>query len=225
MIQGEFDNVDSDSGDSDNLDDWEDWDAPELETDHRTYTSSYMNGNAKNFGGKYGPFFPSFAAAALSVYLRTSKTRRRDFSTLLRLLRHPDFRLKDIPSSYKQCRTYLGRLPTLPIRVRDLRLNEKDSLATTPVYSYSVKDILLRALRTPSVASQMYFGVGRKVMKSKEFWHGEIWRESPLFGESMVHLKGRQIQTQQLLLIFSPQPILHLTIHLLQGKVSRLVIL
>lgn len=119
---------------------------------------------------------------------------------LLRILRHSDFRLEDVPSSYKQCRTYLSSLPSLPIRVRDLQLNKKDlptgiPSAITPVYSYSVKDVLLRALQMPSIASQMYFGIGRKAMKSKEFWHGEIWRESPLFGESIVHLKGRQIQT------------------------------
>ncbi|EXX71670.1 hypothetical protein RirG_076420 [Rhizophagus irregularis DAOM 197198w] len=32
----------------------------------------------------------------------------------------------------------------------------------------------------------MYFGPGQEVTKSKEFWHGNIWKESPKFGQASI---------------------------------------
>jgi hypothetical protein len=36
----------------------------------------------------------------------------------------------------------------------------------------------------------MYFGPAVKVKKPKEFWHGTLWRQSPLFGEDTVMVRG-----------------------------------
>jgi hypothetical protein len=34
----------------------------------------------------------------------------------------------------------------------------------------------------------MYFGPGLKVDKPREFYHGSIWRESPMFGDESVNI-------------------------------------
>ena len=32
----------------------------------------------------------------------------------------------------------------------------------------------------------MYFGPGQEVVKNKELWHGNVWKESARFGQSSV---------------------------------------
>jgi hypothetical protein len=135
--------------------------------------------------------FPNFTTAALSVYLRISKTSRRDFSTLLKILQDPAFSQKDLPSSFKACRRYLRKLKSLPIQTRKVTSKNLYGVAKTiEINSYSIKDILFRALSTPSLASKMYFGPAVKVQRPKEFWHGSLWCQSPLFGESTVVVRG-----------------------------------
>ena len=36
----------------------------------------------------------------------------------------------------------------------------------------------------------MYFGSGIEVEEKTEFWHGEIWKESPLFGQDTLDING-----------------------------------
>ena len=126
-----------------------------------------------------------------SVYFRTSKTSRRDFSTLLKILQDPAFSQKDLPSSFKACRRYLRKLKSLPIQTRKVTSKNPYGLVETiEVNSYSIKDIIHRALSTHSLASEMYFGPAIKVQRPKEFWHGRLWRQSPLFSESTVVVQG-----------------------------------
>src|SRR5581483_2923569 len=41
------------------------------------------------------------------------------------------------------------------------------------------------------ISSKLYFGPGIFSETNEEFWHGNIWAESPLFGQSKIHtLKG-----------------------------------
>ena len=39
----------------------------------------------------------------------------------------------------------------------------------------------------------MYFGSGIEVEEKTEFWHGEIWKESPLFGQDTLDINGGYI--------------------------------
>jgi hypothetical protein len=34
--------------------------------------------------------------------------------------------------------------------------------------------------------SKMYFGPGIEKTRKTELWHGDLWKESPLFGESII---------------------------------------
>ena len=58
------------------------------EQDDNTYEPSYESIKGKVFDGEYSPVFPSFTAVALSIYLHLSKTSRKDFSSLLKILWH-----------------------------------------------------------------------------------------------------------------------------------------
>jgi len=63
-----------------------------------------------------------------------------------------------------------------------------------PAYHHSVADVIRRVLSTPSLRNEMYFGAGMKVEEPKEFFHGTIWRESPLFGADYVtNIEGKPL--------------------------------
>jgi hypothetical protein len=32
----------------------------------------------------------------------------------------------------------------------------------------------------------MYFGPGQEVINKSEYWHGNLWAESPLFGQESI---------------------------------------
>lgn len=134
--------------------------------------------------------FSNFTTAALSVYLRVSKTSKHDFSTLLKILQDHEFSQKDVPSSFKACRRYIRGLKSLPVQARTIVSKDLHGLTEVEVNIYSIKDILYRALSAPSLASKMYFGPAIKVKKPKEFWHGRLWRQSSLFGEDTVFVRG-----------------------------------
>ena len=42
---------------------------------------------------------------------------------------------------------------------------------------------LERILNNPILISKMYFGPGVVTDEKQEFWHGELWQDSPMFGE------------------------------------------
>ena len=55
-------------------------------------------------------------------------------------------------------------------------------------YCDKVKDIIQKCLDNPKIYSKLYFGSGVEKSKKSEFWHGEIWKESPFFGKHMLKI-------------------------------------
>ena len=45
----------------------------------------------------------------------------------------------------------------------------------------------------PSLFGQMYFGPGQKVERNQELWHGNIWKESPQFGQASIQINGSML--------------------------------
>jgi hypothetical protein len=56
-------------------------------------------------------------------------------------------------------------------------------MSTKPAFTISPLDHLKRVLNNPTLMPRMYFGPGVVTEKKREFWHGELWQDSPLFGE------------------------------------------
>jgi len=56
------------------------------------------------------------------------------------------------------------------------------------MYYLSITDIIWYTLNNPLLFNQMYFGPGQKVERNKELWHGNIWKESPRFGQSSIQI-------------------------------------
>jgi hypothetical protein len=85
-------------------------------------------------------------------------------------------------------------LPTLPIRAQQVHIDKEHTYVTkatsVPAYHHPIGDIVYRILSTPSLKKDLYFGPGLKIDRPSEFWHGSLWRESPLFGADFVLCPG-----------------------------------
>ena len=69
----------------------------------------------------------------------------------------------------------------IPINTKNTPSTTKDSKR---VYYFSLIEHLQRILENPSLSSQLYFGPGILSKSCKELWEGNLWAESPLFGQS-----------------------------------------
>jgi len=69
------------------------------------------------------------------------------------------------------------------ISVKKTSSNSKNSKNS---YYLSIKDIIWHVLNNPSLLKHMYFGPGQEVISKSEYWHGNLWAESPLFGQESI---------------------------------------
>ncbi|PKC56096.1 hypothetical protein RhiirA1_402387 [Rhizophagus irregularis] len=101
-----------------------------------------------------------------------------------------EFKKDDVVPNSRRFRKYRWRLPLLSIRSRKINISNKKMPSTSKdtgkAYYLSVTDIIHHILNNPSISDNMYFGPGQEVTKSKEFWHGNIWKELPRFGQASI---------------------------------------
>jgi hypothetical protein len=173
---GDIDNTDN-MGDMDNADNMDDMDG-----------SPTQNKNQCSLD--------SFTMSAFSIFLRMSQLSRNHSTILLRILRHHQFKVDDLPASYADARRAISNVPTLPLNIRHLPANKRKGSGRSNedfklVYTHSLSGLLHRALSAPSLGPRMYFGPGIKVERPKELWHGTLWMESSLFGASEVSVDGK----------------------------------
>jgi hypothetical protein len=106
------------------------------------------------------------------------------------ILKHPRFCVNDVVTNIRRFRQWRQRLPLIPIRSHDVKISTKKTPSTTqaikPAYHLSVSDIIWYVLNNPSLFNNMYFGPAVEVKEKSEFWHGELWGESPRFGQEMI---------------------------------------
>lgn len=86
------------------------------------------------------------------------------------------------------------RLPLQKIKCHQIPIqNLKTPSTSTPIkdaYTISVSEHIKKVLGNKKLRAQMYFGPGVEAETKEEFWHGEIWQQSPLFGLSSVSINN-----------------------------------
>ena len=60
------------------------------------------------------------------------------------------------------------------------------SKETKPCYYLSIRDIIQNILNNPLLYDTLYFGPEIEAEEKKEYWHGDLWAESPLFGQDKI---------------------------------------
>lgn len=109
-------------------------------------------------------------------------------------------------SNSRRFRKYRQKLPLLPIKSRQINISNKKTPSTSKntgnAYYLSITDILCHILNNPSIFNTLYFGPGQEVEKSKELWHGNIWKESARFGQSSIMVNQGNCQLEVRLFSF-----------------------
>jgi len=62
--------------------------------------------------------------------------------------------------------------------------------STKAAFTISPITYLERILNNPVLMSKMYFGPGVVSDERREFWHGELWQDSPMFGEHKTEINN-----------------------------------
>ncbi|RIB08046.1 hypothetical protein C2G38_2045490 [Gigaspora rosea] len=65
-------------------------------------------------------------------------------------------------------------------------------------YTISISEHIRRVLGNRSLRSQMYFRTGIEAETKSEFWHGNIWQESPLFSPSSIRIDNAVAKASRL---------------------------
>ncbi|RIB19608.1 hypothetical protein C2G38_2035934 [Gigaspora rosea] len=110
------------------------------------------------------------------------------YQDLIQILFHPKFEKSYLTSNLQGLKRQRKQLPLMkiqshmvPVNVRNTPLTIKDS---TRVYFFSLIEHLQRILKNLFFSSQLYFGSGIFSKSCEELWEGDLWAESPLFGQS-----------------------------------------
>ena len=87
----------------------------------------------------------------------------------------------------RQIRKWRDRLPLAKIRKHDVPIcmQQVPSTCESSKKAFTISPLthLERILNNPALVPKMYFGPGIVTDEKREFWHGELWQDLPLFGE------------------------------------------
>ena len=120
----------------------------------------------------------------------TSLLATKAYDDLVCILQHPDFRSEHVVRNIWRLRLLRNRLPLQTIKSHRVPINNMKTPSTSTLfkdaYTIFVTEHIRRVLGNGNLRSQMYFGPGIEAETKSEFWHGNIWQESPLFGQSSI---------------------------------------
>ena len=81
-------------------------------------------------------------------------------------------------------------MPLLPFTGKLININlnntPSNTLSLKETYTFSIKNYIHCIINNQTLMSKMYFGPGVEKSQKTELWHGDLWKESPLFGESLI---------------------------------------
>ncbi|CAB4412440.1 unnamed protein product [Rhizophagus irregularis] len=150
--------------------------------------SSLLN---SSFDGEFGPYFSSSTSASIFAWITKHMISTNAYEDLIKILNHPNFDIKDVPTNIRNFKeTSQNQLPLLTIKKHTIPISDMKTQSTSQptreAYPVSLIDTLTKILSNPSLVSKMYNGPGIEIENKSEFWHGELWQQSPLFGEHSI---------------------------------------
>jgi hypothetical protein len=87
-------------------------------------------------------------------------------------------------------------LPLLPITGKfvpiDLKNTPSKTLPLKEAYTFLIKDHIYRIINNPILMPKLYFGLDVEKGKNTEIWHEDLWKESPLFGDTVITINNGQ---------------------------------
>ncbi|CAG8828623.1 46012_t:CDS:2, partial [Gigaspora margarita] len=89
-------------------------------------------------------------------------------------------------------RVWRHNLSLMPIYSKTVNISTKKTLSNSKyakdTYYLSINDIIWHVLNNPSLIKYMYFGPGQEVTNKSEYWQGNLWAESPRYGQDSIEI-------------------------------------
>ncbi|CAG8775968.1 16645_t:CDS:1, partial [Funneliformis caledonium] len=110
------------------------------------------------------------------------------YQDLIQILLHPKFEKEHLTTNLQSLKKQCEQLSLMKIQSHVILINTKNTPLTTKdskrIYYFSLIEHLQQILKNPFFSSQLYFGPGIFSKSCEELWKGDLWAESPLFGQS-----------------------------------------
>ncbi|RIB29529.1 hypothetical protein C2G38_2027664 [Gigaspora rosea] len=150
-----------------------------------------------SINGEFAPYFKNITEVLMFFWIQKYNISTHAYEELVDIICHPQFKNEDVVANIRRFRKYRQRLPLLPIKTQNIHISNKKTPSTSKdtkeMYYLSITDIIWHSLNNLSIFSQMYFGPGIKVNKNQELWHGNLWKESPRFGQASIQFNGSML--------------------------------
>ncbi|CAG8469584.1 1011_t:CDS:2 [Scutellospora calospora] len=144
----------------------------------------------RGFDGEYGPYFPNFTSSMLYIWITKHMISTSAYEDLVKILTHDGFRKEDVIQNIRRMRKWRYRLPLLTVHQHDVPVCQAKApsilVSTKKAFTISPLAHLEYILNNPTIMPKLYFGPGVLREEKSEFWHGNLWQDSPFFGEHEI---------------------------------------
>jgi hypothetical protein len=140
--------------------------------------------------GEFAPYFNNYTTMALFCWLQKHNVSTKAYEDLVDIIHNPQFESTHVIKNIRRFQSWRKHLPLLPIITKSIKISPKKTPSTLRgsklSYQLSINEIIWHVLNNPMLMKHMYFGPGIDSEKKSEFWHGNLWCESPLFGQHEI---------------------------------------
>ncbi|CAB4404894.1 unnamed protein product [Rhizophagus irregularis] len=150
----------SEDSDSDNQENYSDGSDEEISFTFKDQYDGFQD--TPSYSSEAGPYFPNKTVMLMFIWYTKHMIGTHAYQDLIKILKHPDFRISELPFSITTLKKMRRGLPLMTLNSHD------------------------RILKNPFLFSKMYFGPGVEASEVVELWEGQIWKESPIFGETSL---------------------------------------
>ncbi|CAG8723761.1 9434_t:CDS:2, partial [Acaulospora morrowiae] len=117
------------------------------------------------------------------------------YEDLVKIITHFNYCKEDVVKNIRRIRKWRSRLPLLKVCQHNIPIYKQQTpstvVSTKKAFTISPLVHLKRILNNPTLVSKMYFGPGVIEEEKYEFWHGDLWQDSPLFGKYEIKLNNQ----------------------------------
>ncbi|CAB4385903.1 unnamed protein product [Rhizophagus irregularis] len=140
--------------------------------------------------GQFAPYFDNYTTTALFCWLQKHNVSTKAYEDLVDIIHNSQFEPTHVVKNIRRFQSWRKRLPLLPIITKSIKISPKKTPSTSRgsklSYQLSISEIIWRVLNNPMLMKHMYFGPGINSEEKSEFWHGNLWGESLLFGQHEI---------------------------------------
>jgi hypothetical protein len=140
--------------------------------------------------GEFAPYFNNYTTTALFCWLQKHNVSTKAYEDLVDIIHNSQFEPTHVVKNIRRFQSWRKRLPLLPIITKSIKISPKKTPSTSRgsklSYQLSISEIIWRVLNNPMLMKHMHFGPGINSEEKSEFWHGNLWGESPLFGQHEI---------------------------------------